>query len=249
MKTSRKILKIAVIVLVAGIGLSLFGCNKPQQQSSVSLEDTIIVTPPPVQVPEITTKTVPEGLVRIKDVDTTIFVELKYATTDNFTKTVLYDDSEAYLQSEAAEMLHQAGLYLLTIRPDLRLLIYDAARPLRIQQKMWDAVKDKPYRNYVANPQKTGLHNYGVAVDITLADTLGNPVDMGTPFDYFGEAASVVKENDLIQRGKLTVQQVDNRKLLREVMRHAGFRPISGEWWHFNAFSLEEAKKRYKLIE
>ncbi len=188
-------------------------------------------------------------LVKIHDADPTIGILLKYATTDNFTGQVLYDDLEAYLQTDVAEMLAKANQYLIKIRPDLRLLVYDAARPLNVQRTMWERVKDTPYKNYVANPEKTGLHNYGAAVDLTIADTAWNPLDMGTDFDFFGKAAGINDEEELIKQGILTTKQVENRKLLHEVMHHARFRSVSGEWWHFNACSLEEAKKRYPLIE
>ncbi|MDR3094454.1 MAG: M15 family metallopeptidase [Bacteroidales bacterium] len=247
MKTSQKI---AVLVVLAGsLCLLVFWQNKGIKHPTVDDIDTVVVSQPSVQPPEAVRPAPAQGLVRIRDIDSSIIIELKYATADNFTGQALYDDAEAYLQRDVAEMLHTAGAYLQTIRPELRLLVYDAARPLNVQQKMWEKVKDTPYRKYVAHPDRTGLHNYGAAVDITLCSTQGQVLDMGTPFDYFGEAASVAREGDLMKRGKLTARQVENRKLLRQVMRHAGFTGISGEWWHFNACPLAEAKQRYNLIE
>jgi D-alanyl-D-alanine dipeptidase len=75
------------------------------------------------------------------------------------------------------------------------------------------------------------------------------PLDMGTPFDFFGKAAGINKETELIAQGVLTKKQVANRKLLRKVMTYAGFLTIRGEWWHFNAVSLSEARRSYKVIE
>lgn len=193
-------------------------------------------------------KPLPHGLVRIRDIDASIFIDLKYATTDNFTGKILYYDTVAYLQRETAEKLHAAGQRLKSLRPDLRLLVYDATRPLNVQKKMWEAVQNTPYRRYVADPKRTSLHNYGAAVDLTLADRNGKPLDMGTAFDHFGEAANVVREDDLLKRGILTPQQVKNRRLLREVMQASGFQSISGEWWHFNACTLAEAQERYPLL-
>jgi len=72
---------------------------------------------------------------------------------------------------------------------------------------------------------------------------------MGTPFDHFGRAAGISDEEGLIAQGLLTRQQAMNRQLLRNVMLHAGFKSISGEWWHFNACSLQDAISRYELIE
>ena len=191
-----------------------------------------------------------QTLVNIKDIDDTILVDLKYATTDNFTGIVLYEGiNDAYLQPDVARMLSKAHSYLKALHPNLRLLVYDATRPLSVQWIMWNRVKDTPYHRYVAHPDRLSLHNYGAAVDLTIADSQGQPLDMGTPFDYFGRAAGISDEQGLIRQGILNRQQVHNRQLLRQVMHHAGFRSISGEWWHFNACSLQEAKQRYTLIE
>ena len=191
-----------------------------------------------------------QNLVHIHDIDKSILVDLKYATTDNFTGIVLYDDFDgAYLQPDVARMLQEANLYLKSLHPGLRLLVYDAVRPLSVQRTMWERVKDTPYHRYVAHPDRLSLHNFGAAVDLTLADSLGQPLDMGTPFDHFRRAAGISDEEGLIRQGILNRQQVQNRQLLRQVMRHAGFRSISGEWWHFNACSLQEAKQRYEVIE
>ena len=189
-------------------------------------------------------------LVNINDIDSTILVDLKYATIDNFTETVLYEDFEdAYLQPDVARMLAEAHHYLKKSYPGLRLLVYDAVRPLSVQRTMWNHVKNTKYHRYIAHPDRLSLHNYGAAVDLTIADSLGHPLDMGTPFDHFGRAAGINNENELIEQGLLNNQQVLNRQMLREVMRHAGFRSISGEWWHFNACSLQEAKQRYMLVD
>ena len=187
-------------------------------------------------------------LVNIRDMDSTILVDLKYATADNFTGMVLYDDLDgAYLQPDVALMLAEAHRYLKTLHPGLRLLVYDAVRPLSVQRIMWERVKDTKYHRYVAHPDRLSLHNYGAAVDLTLADSLGQELDMGTPFDHFGRAAGISDEPGLVRQGLLNKQQMQNRQVLRQMMRHAGFHSISGEWWHFNACSLQEAKQRYAL--
>ena len=199
--------------------------------------------------PEIR-KVIIENLVNIKEIDNTFFVDLKYATTDNFTGVVLYEGLEdAFLQPDVAQMLVEAHRYLKSLHPELRLLVYDAARPLSVQRAMWERVKDTPFHRYVANPDRLSLHNFGAAVDLTIVDSFGNPLDMGTPFDFFGRAAGINDEEGLVKQGLITQQHVQNRQLLRQVMRHVGFRTIHGEWWHFNACSLTEAKQRYTLIE
>lgn len=191
-----------------------------------------------------------QNLVNVSELDSTIRYDLKYATTDNFTKTILYDNLlNIYLHPLAAEKLVKAQKRLRTIHPGYSLLVYDAVRPLSVQKKMYQVVQNTKFAAYVANPSRTGLHNYGMAVDLTICDEKGNPLDMGTPFDYFGSAAGINKEAELVEKGVLTSQQVKNRQLLRNVMIYAGFLTIRGEWWHFNAVSLSEAKRHYKVIE
>lgn len=191
-----------------------------------------------------------QGLVRINSLDPTIQVELKYATTNNFTKGILYDElNDAYLHPIAANKLITAQKLLKKENDSLSLLIYDAVRPLSVQRKMYKVVQNTPYHKYVANPSRTGLHNYGIAVDLTICDQRGKPLDMGTSFDFFGRTAGINDEESLIKEGKLTRKQVNNRKLLRKVMTDAGFLTIRGEWWHFNALSLSDAKRKTNLIE
>lgn len=189
------------------------------------------------------------NLVDVHSVDTTIRVDLKYATTHNFTKQVLYNDlTEAYLHPIAALKLGKAQQLLRDNNPQMRLLVYDAARPMSVQKTMYRAVQHTPYRAYVADPSKTGMHNYGMAVDLTICDSLGVALDMGTPFDFFGKAAGINQEEQLLCEGLLTRQQINNRKLLRRVMTQAGFITIRGEWWHFNAGSRSQVASM-RLIE
>ncbi|MDR1860059.1 MAG: M15 family metallopeptidase [Bacteroidales bacterium] len=190
------------------------------------------------------------GLVDVQTIDPTVAVRLVYATADNFTGKILYDSlHRAYLLPHVARMVANAQKTLRSTNPDLRLIILDAVRPRNIQRKMWDKVKGTPLNIYVSNPVNTSLHNFGAAVDITIVDAKGRELDMGTPFDYFGEKAHINKEMLLLQQGKLTEQQLQNRLLLRNAMKQAGFRALPTEWWHFNACSREEAKAKYKVIE
>ncbi len=178
-------------------------------------------------------------------------VELKYSTADNFLKKDVYGDLEqCYLQSVAADMLAKAAKALEAMRPDLHLLAYDCVRPVSVQRQMWAVVKGTPQQGYVANPNtKTGsIHNYGCAVDLTIADKDGKPLDMGTPFDFFGLAAQPRHEFKLLAAGKLTHAQWANRLLLREVMVRAGFIPIASEWWHFNCAPNHVARKKFKKV-
>ncbi|MBC7922349.1 MAG: M15 family metallopeptidase [Ferruginibacter sp.] len=192
------------------------------------------------------------GLVDVQTLDPAILVDLKYSTTDNFVGVDVYGDlTRAYLQTVPAQKLVKAQQLLVESRPGYHLLIYDAARPRRVQQILWDTLKKPPRLKplYVADPKEGSIHNYGAAVDLTIADERGQPLDMGTSFDFFGELAYPTKEDSLVKLGKLTLRQITNRRTLREVMRRAGFAPIDSEWWHFNAMSLERCKQEYGIIE
>lgn len=190
------------------------------------------------------------GYVNIQDADPSIHVSLMYARADNFTGRVLYGDlREAYLHPKAATALVKAQHRLKQLRPDLSLKVYDAARPMHIQQKMWDVVKNTSKDIYVSNPAHGGgMHNYGLAVDITLCDAKGDTLDMGTKIDYMGRAAHIDAEQQLVASHKISRQALRNRQLLREVMRYAGYRALRTEWWHFNLVSRATAKKYYKAI-
>jgi D-alanyl-D-alanine dipeptidase len=100
---------------------------------------------------------------------------------------------------------------------------------LDIQKKMW-AIVSNPI--YVANPSKGSVHNRGGAVDISLVDTNGVELDMGTPFDFFGIEASHNNKN-------FSKTILDNRKLLKRIMLRYKFQSFDSEWWHYN---LKNAK-------
>lgn len=191
------------------------------------------------------------GYVNVKDADSSIVVSLMYSRADNFTGQVLYNDlREAYLHPKAATALAKAQRRLKEIRPELSLKVYDAARPMSIQQTMWDVVKDTPKDIYVSNPAKGGgLHNYGLAVDLTICDAKGDTLDMGTPIDHMTAMAHIDIEDQLVKQGKISKQAQKNRQLLREVMTYGGFHPLRTEWWHFNLVSRATAKKYYKVIK
>ena len=194
-----------------------------------------------------------QGLVALEGIIPGIRVELKYSTTDNFFGQDVYGDLErAFFQLEVAELLRNAQEKLTTKYPNLTLLIYDAARPLEVQQILWDnlAKPDSLKPLYVADPKVGSLHNFGVAVDLTIYDNeSGQPLDMGTGYDFFGYAAYPDREMEMLASGTITKAQVANREILRSVMTTSGFTGIGSEWWHFNAFSRKEAGEKFELIK
>jgi D-alanyl-D-alanine dipeptidase len=194
-----------------------------------------------------------QGLVDVQKIDPTILVDLKYSTTDNFVGKDVYGDlAKAYMQPMAARKLAEASKHLQAKHPSLRLLVYDAARPRSAQWNLWNALPKLPERErqkYVADPRKGSIHNYGCAVDLTVATQDGRALDMGTTYDYFGELAYPSKEDELLKAGKLTRQQIDNRQILRTAMQQGGFSRIEFEWWHFNSLSREKAKMAFRIVE
>ena len=190
-----------------------------------------------------------KGFVNVLKIDSTMSVELMYAKPDNFVGEKMYNFSEAYLHPKAAEALKKANKLLKEINPNLHLRVYDAARPMSVQQKMWNKVKGTAQQNYVSNPANGGgLHNYGLAVDVTIADSKGDTLPMGTTIDALTYKSHIDREEELVRTGKRTAEAAKNRLLLRTVMQKAGFRPLRSEWWHFNYTTRADARKNYRVI-
>ena len=191
------------------------------------------------------------GLVNLSEIDSTIIVDLMYAKPDNFTGEILYDDlTEAYLLPHVAEAVVGAQQLLKLKHPTYSLIIYDAARPMSVQQKMWDVVKDTPKYRYVSNPSRGGgLHNYGRAVDVSIVDSLGVPLPMGTSVDHLGVESHITNEEQNVIDGVITSIERENRVMLRRIMCKVGFTPLASEWWHFNWCSRREAKENHIVIE
>jgi len=195
-----------------------------------------------------------QGLVDIQSINPEILVELKYATSDNFMKKNVYGDlTHAYLQPEMAQRLSRASNLLKETKPGYRLLVYDAARPNAAQYKLWDALDDlnipaRQKTQYVADPKIGSNHNFGCAIDLTVVDEKGNPLDMGTKFDFFGPLAYPRSEQEMLKLGKLTPKQVANRAILRKVMVQSGFTVNTTEWWHFDGMSKKQARTKYGMI-
>lgn len=250
--------------VVIGVFLSLLSsCSQEQKPVPLSvklqelphspaIEDTMEVATEP-EIGELEQYLINSGLVDVRTVVPEVLVDLKYSTTDNFMGVDLYGDlNNCYLQADVAEKLIAAYEYLNDQDSSLTLLIYDGVRPRQVQQAMWDTL-DMPINEkvkFVSNPAKGSLHNFGAAVDITIADkTTGKPLDMGAPYDHIGIEAYPIKEKQMLESGRITREAVDNRKLLRRAMKEGGFFNIQTEWWHFNSCYRKEARELYEMVE
>jgi D-alanyl-D-alanine dipeptidase len=160
--------------------------------------------------------------VNLKAYSSDFVFDMKYATEDNFLKAKVYDCAECYLRLKTVKAILKANTKFM--KKGYRIKIYDCYRPLDIQKKMW-AIVSNP--TYVANPSKGSIHNRGGAVDISLVDTNGVELDMGTPFDFFGIEASHNNKN-------FSKAILDNRQLLKKIMLQSDFQSFDSEWWHYN---------------
>lgn len=239
--------------------LSILGCESKineQTATGVVLDDLVEIGGEQFkiiyEVSELEQSLIDAGLVDIEVVIPGVIVDLKYSTTDNFFGMDVYGElTRCYVQPIVAEMLQKAHEKLQEEHPDLTFLVYDGVRPLSVQQILWDSLDrpDSVKPLYVADPKIGGLHNYGVAVDLTLAyHATGEALDMGTPFDFFGFPAYPDREAQMLQEGKITAEHVKNREILRRAMAHGGFTGIGSEWWHFNAFSRKTAGEKFALV-
>ncbi|MDP3558125.1 MAG: M15 family metallopeptidase [Bacteroidota bacterium] len=192
-------------------------------------------------------------LIDIQSLDTSIKVDLKYASTDNFLKLNIYDGlRKAYFPCDVAIRICNAQFYLKQLYPNYSLIIFDASRPLHVQQMMWDSLDMPPNIKYayLSPPFAISLHNYGCALDVSIIDNSTHKLlEMGSEFDFFGKLSQPVYEWQFLKSGELTQEAFENRKLLRKVMQNAKFFPITSEWWHFNYCNKEFAAAKYKLIK
>ena len=166
-------------------------------------------------------------MVNVQAVDSTIRIDIRYATADNFTGRPLpgYERAAALLRPEAARALARVQARL---RADgLGLKVFDGYRPIRATQAMvnWATRSGNEWvleQGYVA--RQSG-HNRGATVDLTVVRlATGEEVDMGTAYDTFSEAAHTANATGAVR---------DNRQKLVAAMAAEGFANYDKEWWHF----------------
>lgn len=175
---------------------------------------------------EVTTEKEPEDdeYVIVKKYIPDIYVELRYATENNFTGVKIYDFTDAYLRYGTVKKLANAQKELKEQGYSLK--IWDAYRPFEAQKKLWEVYPDP---NYVANPAK-GMrkHNLGGTIDVTLVKSDGTDIPMPTEFDDFTTKADR-NYSDIEDE-----EAVKNVLILQNAMENNGFKGYQGEWWDYS---------------
>ena len=178
-----------------------------------------------------------------------IRVDLRYASRDNFVGDDMYTPFDCgWLHRSAAESLEKAAGLLAVRSVGASLLVLDALRPQRVQERMWAALEGTPLTQYLANPVRGSIHSFGMAVDVTIVDAAGRELDMGTAFDDLTDRSHPALEEGFLERGDLTDLHVENRRLLRDVMGAAGWRGINTEWWHFDGGDRDLIRAHYLRV-
>jgi D-alanyl-D-alanine dipeptidase len=170
-------------------------------------------------------------LVDVATLDPGLFLDIRYATPDNFLGRAVYDAARCLLVRDAAERLLAAERELR--REGYRLVVWDCYRPRSVQWAMWELV---PNPDYVADPRKGSRHNRGAAVDVGLRALDGGAVPLPTEHDDFSPRAA----RDFMD---LPSEAIANRERLERAMTAEGWIPLATEWWHFDAPDWE----RYPL--
>lgn len=186
-----------------------------------------------VTAQEITTEKEPEDdeYILVKKYIPDIYMELRYATENNFTGVKIYDFTEAYLRYGTVKKLAQVQKEL--EQQGYSLKIWDAYRPFEAQQKLWEVYPDP---NYVANPAN-GMrrHNLGGTVDITMVAADGSIIPMPSEFDDFSLKADR-NYSDIDNE-----EAVNNVMILQNAMENNGFTGYQGEWWDYSDTAEYEA--------
>ncbi len=164
-------------------------------------------------------------LVELPRLDASIHLDIRYATTKNFTGHKLYAEARAFLQRPAAESLLRAHRALKA--QGYGLLVFDGYRPWAVTKAFWDATPPDKHK-FVADPQKGSRHNRGCAVDVGLYDLrTGKEVAMPSAFDEMSDRAAADYQGG-------TTEQRRTRAFLRQALEKEGFKVNPDEWWHFD---------------
>ncbi len=183
----------------------------------------------------------PDDFVSVSEVIPDVLLDVRYYSTYNFVSERVdgYEAPVVLLTKEAAAALSLVNADMR--RKGLRLVLYDGYRPQRAVDHFvrWAESADESMRAaFYPDVEKRALfergfiarrsgHSRGSTVDLTLLEEkTGMLLDMGGPFDFFGELSHPDYPG-------VTPAQHANRMLLRQAMLDHGFKPLSTEWWHF----------------
>jgi D-alanyl-D-alanine dipeptidase len=197
-----------------------FGCQSPEEKqnpygleiisSTKAYENTVLENPD-------------KKMFDIANEIPSIALDIRYATTNNFTGQVMYPQARAFARKPVVEALKNVQAELNAM--GLGLKIFDAYRPYATTLKFYEV---HPDTNYVAAPWKGSRHNRGCAIDLTIIELQsGVELEMPTPYDDFTEKA-------WHNYSELSEEALKNRALLREVMTRHGFEIFDSEWWHYD---------------
>jgi D-alanyl-D-alanine dipeptidase len=164
-------------------------------------------------------------LVELAPLDSTIHLDIRYSTSNDFLGTPVYSQARAFLQRPAAEALLRVQQKLKPL--GYGLLIHDAYRPWYVTKIFWDATPAEG-KIFVADPAQGSRHNRGCAVDLTLYDlATGKPIEMPGTYDEMSPRSFPDYPGG-------TSLQRWHRDLLRRAMESEGFTVYEAEWWHFD---------------
>jgi len=166
------------------------------------------------------------GFTNIQTLDPSIIVDLRYATTNNFTHQVVYDFTTAIARTGTAEKLAAASADLRA--QGYRLKVWDAYRPVAAQKRLFTVYPDP---DFVAKPNPNFSHQKGVTFDLTLCDAAGNELEMQSAFDDFSERAHRTYARTPIQE--------THYQLLDQAMVQAGFVGYVNEWWDYRDADMD----------
>ena len=177
-------------------------------------------------------------LVEISQLDSTIRLDIRYASANNFLGRPVYAEGRAFLQRPAAEALARAQGALQA--SGYGLVLFDGYRPWSVTRVFWDSATPAQRKvGFVADPRKGSRHNRGCAVDVSLFDLkTGLEVEMPSAYDEFTERAFPNYAGG-------TAESRAARDLLRAVMESEGFTVYPAEWWHFDYRDW----KQYRILD
>ncbi len=164
------------------------------------------------------------NLVDVQTSGLPVFVSLRYAGADNFTKKRIYSSDKCYLHKDALAGLAKAVELATQEKEPFTFCLWDCYRPQDEHKKLWQTF---PNPSYVAMPKKGSRHSRGMALDLTPCDFNGNPLPMPTDFDNFTSRAHMDFYN-------LPADILSRRETLKKIMTAAGFTHTRTEWWHFD---------------